>query len=188
MILKQIPGYNEYITDNGHVFRKNKKGKLVEVKYNRSINKTNKVYIDVCLHLEGKKRGTYYRLGRALARTFLDETLDLSYKKDKRVVDYLDNNSENNTVSNIQITTQSENLKAAKYRDNTNIGRHTKCYAYNVFTKEAREYNSTHDLVKDIFNKDNNGYFSFYSKNKSQTTSGWRVGYTLEEIKENIND
>lgn len=149
----------------------------------KSVNKTKRIYIDITVQLETGEH-VRCRLSRAMAKAFLDPTFPLLFEKgNKLIVDHIDNNSENNILSNLRIFTCAENINAAMYEQGKVVGKPMKiCYAYNIDTKELKEYASTSSLVEDMFGKDNNGWFYNYNKNKIVTPSGWTFGYDPEEL------
>ena len=152
----------------------------------KSRNKTGNYYYDINIQLETGER-IRCRLARAIVKTFLDSTFGLLYEDDKRVPNHIDYNTENNNLSNLEIKSQSGNIEDAIYNQGITVGKPIKkCYAYNIDTKELREYVSTAKCTEDIFNKDNNGWFNSYYKNKFVSNTGWTVGYDPEELKTRV--
>lgn len=145
-------------------------------------NKTKRLYSDIYIYLNNEY--CRVRLHRAMAKTFLDSSLNLFYNKDKRVVNHIDNNSQNNHISNLEIMTQSENIRAAMDMG-IKVGSYEakECYAYNVKTNELRNYKFVRELCRDIFKTDNAGRFNHNYKCKSISKEGWRVGYTESEAR-----
>ena len=182
---KEIPGFpNNYASNKGRFKYDDGNNKFfLNIVYSK--NRTKKIYRDVSIR-NGPDYGDgihKYRTSRVLAKTWIDNTLGLSFKDDKRIVDHIDNNSENDNIENLRILENNgANIRAAVYEQGV-----TKlckpCYAYNINTKETREYPSTSKLVEDIWGKENNGYFHGYYNEKYTTKDGWRVGYDIEEIK-----
>ena len=126
----------------------------------------------------------YYRLSRIIYQTFVDSDFNPNYKKDRRVIDHINGDTMDDSLSNLRICKNNgENIKLAILNGKT-IGRaKRKCYAYNVETKEFREYDSTKELVRDIWKSDNCGYFYRYSKDKLVNGEGWSCGYDKEDLK-----
>lgn len=153
----------------------------------KSKNKTNNYYHDIHIQLENGDR-IRCRLSRAIVKTFLDPTFGLLYEDDKRIPDHIDCNPENDKLTNLRILSNNgENVKAAIYEKGITVGKEIKkCYAYNIDTKELREYPSTGELCRDIFNSSNKGYFNSYSNAKSITKEGWTVGYDADELKTRV--
>ena len=177
-----IPGCSRYYASNyGRLLKLTHSGEKLLLQ-SKSTNKTGKHYYDATLMLSD---GTIIkaRSHRIIAKTFLDTTLDLSFKNDKRIVNHINNNPEYNNIENLEILLNNgENIKAAIYKQGKNTGRSIKkCYAYNINTKELREYMSTAQLCYDIWNSDNKGYFNHAMKHKSITKTGWRVSYDRKE-------
>ena len=184
---KEIPGFpNNYASNLGRFKYDDGDNKFfLTIIYSK--NGTPRRYRDVSIR-NGPNYGDgihKYRTSRVLAKTWIDNTLGLAFKDDNRVVDHIDNNSENEKIENLRIlANRGENIKAAIYEQGVKMRNPIKrCYAYNINTKETREYPSTGELVKDIWGKTNNGYFNSYYTYKRTTKSGWRVGYDIEEIK-----
>jgi len=185
-IWKNIPGYPtcNFVSNMGRF-------KIVDVEGNtkfstlsNSKNKTDKTYYDVSIeNPDGKTMKA--RASRVIAKTFLDSTFNLSYKKDKRVVDHINNDSTDNRVSNLRIlNSNADNIKAAIYEQGKDVALEKKeCYAYNINSKELRDYPSTAKLCEDIFKSKNKGYFNNYYNHKLTTRSGWRCGYNSNELK-----
>ena len=146
-----------------------------------SKNKTNMYYHDVRVQNQDRN---YYRLSRIIYQTFVDSDFDPSYKKDRRVIDHINGDTTDDRVSNLRICKNNgENIKLAILNGKTVGKAKKKCYAYNVETKEFREYDSTKELVRDIWNSDNCGYFYRYSKDKLVNGEGWSCGYDKEDLK-----
>lgn len=148
-----------------------------------SKNKTGKLYLDAYIELASGNK-IRARVSRIIAKTFIDSTLGFDFKSDKRVVNHITNQSECNILQNLEICTQSENISNAVYQSGKVVGKSCrKCFAYNINTKELREYPSTGHLCVDIWNSNNKGYFNHAREHKTITKSGWRVGYTKSEAK-----
>ena len=191
---KEIPGFPYQYCSNLGRFKFMKDGKVAKIVESFHPNSSKKrFYRHVTLLKYKTLDGEMYiddRISavssRVLCRTWYDDTLKLLFREgDKRVVDHKDNDPNNENIKNLRILADnSENIKVARYEQGRNVGRKMKkCYAYNVDTKEEREYPSTGELVRDIWGKTNNGYFYSYYTDKLTTKSGWRVGYDIEEIK-----
>ena len=184
---KEIPGYpNNYASNKGR-FKYDDGDTSFLLSVYTAANKTKRLYHDVILLKITDNivvaSMDKYRTSRVLAKTWIDNTLGLSFKDDKRIVDHIDNNSENENIENLRILENNgANIRAAVYEQGV-----TKlckpCYAYNINTKETREYPSTSELVRDIWGKENNGYFYCYYTRKTTTKDGWRIGYDIDEIK-----
>ena len=191
---KEIPGFPYQYCSNLGRFKFMKDGKTAKI-LERFLSNGSKerLYRHVTLLKYKTLDGEMYiddRIlvvsSRALCRTWYDDTLKLLFREgDKRVVDHIDNNPANENIKNLRILAgNSENMRAAVYEQGVKMGKPSKrCYAYNINTKEEREDESTKKLVRDIWGKENNGYFYNYYTYKLTTNSGWRVGYDIEEIK-----
>ena len=144
-------------------------------------NKTNMYYNEVRVKYQETE---YYRLSRIIYQTFVDSDFNPNYKKDRRVIDHINGDTSDDSLSNLRICKNNgENIKLAILSGKV-VGRaKRKCYAYNVETKEFREYDSNKELVKDIWNSDNCGYFYRYSKDKLVNGEGWSCGYDKEDLK-----
>lgn len=188
---KLIPGTTKYYVSNMGRALKLVYDQFTDVflehpmRSTKSKNKTGRYYLDIyVVTIDGEH--IRCRLSRAILRTFVDNGFPLRYNKlDTRVADHIDNNSENNKLTNLRICTQSENLQFAVLTQNRYPGRPTKkCYAYNINTKELREYPSLGELCRDIWNSSNKGYFHTAYNNKSTTRHGWKVSYNKEAFNE----
>lgn len=179
-IWKHIPEtpYCNECSNKGRFRHVDSEGNYKLQKLTGSKNRTNKIYYDFYIK-DPEKRGYDIRAHRAIAKTFIDPTFPLKYTKgEKLIVDHIDNNSENNNIENLRIITQAENIRSAIYDHSKEVSRpKKKCYAENIYTNERREYPSTNELVRDIWGKSNNGYFSTALKNNSVSKAGWKVGY-----------
>lgn len=187
-VFKLIPTTSRYFVSN--------KGRALKLVYDKATdtylerpiakvptkNKTGRIYYDIYIHLENSTEKLRCRLSRAIAKTFIDESLGLLYKDDKRVVDHYDNDYENNEVSNLRILTQSENILSA-LNMGIQVGKPMKsCIAYNVITKEVRRYESTRKLSEDIYNDSNPGRFNANYKYNRTSHAGWKCFLTDEEL------
>ena len=144
-------------------------------------NKTNMYYNEVRVKYQETE---YYRLSRIIYQTFVDSDFNPNYKKDRRVIDHINGDTMDDSLSNLRICKNNgENIKLAILNGKTVGKAKKKCYAYNVETKEFREYDSTKELVRDIWNSDNCGYFYRYSKDKLVNGEGWSCGYDKEDLK-----
>ena len=148
-------------------------GKLVK-------GKTNKYYRIILNKRE-------YAVNRLVYNAWKDPRFNVQGNKgSKRVVcDHIDNDSTNNRPDNLQVISQSENIKkAANIHNGTGYIKYKPCIAYNIKTKIYRNYNCTGDLVSDIWpnTKHNNGLFNGAYKNKSLVDKQWLVGYTKDDI------
>ena len=144
-------------------------------------NKTNMYYNEVRVKYQETE---YYRLSRIIYQTFVDSDFNPNYKKDRRVIDHINGDTMDDSLSNLRICKNNgENIKLAILNGKTVGKAKKKCYAYNVETKEFREYDSTKELVRDIWKSDNCGYFYRYSKDKLVNGEGWSCGYDKEDLK-----
>lgn len=188
-VYKLIPGTTRYYVSNLGNALKLVYDKFTDVylehplSLNKSKNKTGRIYSDIFVQTEDGEH-TRCRLSRAMAKTFLDPTFPLLLTpSDRRVADHIDNNSENNNIDNIRICEQSENIRYAIYEQNKKVGAPAKkCYAFNINTKELREYDSTGECCRDIWNSSNKGYFHTANKNKAVSKHGWKVSYNKEDF------
>lgn len=82
------------------------------------INANGRLYTEITLE-RPEATQLKCRLTRAMARTFLDNTFDISFKNDGRVVDHIDNDPRNNVIENLRICTSSENRLYGIYEQNS---------------------------------------------------------------------
>ncbi len=102
---KQIKGYESLyeISNYGNVksFHKNKDGKDMKL-YTEKLNHTNYKGLTL-VNKEGNKK--QFRVHRLVAEHFIEN------KDNKRFVNHIDNNGENNNVDNLEWCTQAENIQ-----------------------------------------------------------------------------
>lgn len=151
------------------------------IKIMKNRNKTNRIYSSIRITTTSGET-INCRLSRALCKTFKDSSLGLLFKDDKRVIDHIDNNSENNHIDNLRIVSYSENIRAAMDMGIIVGHKPVECVAYNVKTGEVRNYKTTKELCNDIFDSNNGGFFNRAYNFKTVNKKGWRVAYTLDEI------
>ena len=191
-IIENLPGEVWKMIDDGFNYNwcSNKgRFKIVDAEGNERLRKTmksmggrdhNKEYHDITLYstIPGVKSITC-RSSRAIAKTFIDPTLELNTTKNApRKVDHKDNNTNNECVDNLRILSHSENLKAAYNEQGvlrTGLAACRKCYAEK--DGERREYNTTAALVRDLTGKNNGGYFQTAMLAKNPKLRGWNIGY-----------
>lgn len=144
-----------------------------------STNKTKKRYADVYLTCDDGEKWRI-RLHRLVAQCFIDNTLELKPGwSNKKVVNHIDNNSENNIAANLEVVSQKENLDKARELG-IQVGlAPRKCYAKNLTTGEIKYYDMTKDLVMDLTGKTNLGYFSHAVK-YNHPIKNHKVGYIDE--------
>nr|DAE44753.1 MAG TPA: PROTEIN/DNA Complex catalytic motif, Helix-turn-helix DNA [Caudoviricetes sp.] len=187
---KQIPDYRYFFCSNLGRFKivdSEGNEKLLTLTFSK--NKTKKTYTDVNLnkidengHIE---KGQKFRTSRILAQTWIDPTLKLSFKEDKRNVDHIDNNSQNECITNLRVCSHSDNINYAIYEQERVTGRPIrKCYRYDIYTHEVKEYPSTNKFVEDMFHSNNNGYFNHLYKRSGITQKRYSVGYSIEEARD----
>ena len=190
--LKRLVGFpGFYAGDNGLVYY-NYNGKYKPVTLNRSKGKT-KTYYDVSLHNDKGER-VVVRLNRLIARTWIDHTLNLSYKLDKRVVDHINNDTLNNSVSNLQVITQSENLKKRVLEDDAYLSKkRVTCWVYDGIKKRYYKFVSVNDAsdwlikVSHSNTKHNAGIYAVMVKKHNIRGKRWSAGYTKREAKANYD-
>ena len=141
--------------------------------------KTNKYYR---VELKHKR----YAVSRLVYNAWKDPTFNVQGNKGSNTIvcHHVDNDSTNNRPDNLQVISQSQNIKHATNDNNGTYIPYKSCIAYNIKTKEYRNYNCTGDLVAALWPnaKHNNGYFNAAYKNKSLVNKQWLVGYTKEDI------
>ncbi len=104
---KFIDGYDTYqITDRGEVYSTPKDGKPYRFLKQEVVKKKHTNYRRVSLSKNGKAKR--FQVHRLVAKAFVDNLLN------KPCVNHLDNNGENNVVSNLVWATQSENILHAE--------------------------------------------------------------------------
>lgn len=180
--IREVEGIkNLYASNFGRLFKFNYKGILQVKKPYISKAKTKPYYRTI-------HNGVDYSVSRIIAHTFINSELPLTGNKsgNKLVVDHINGDDTlNNSVNNLQIITQSDNLKK-KVRE---IGswsnmKNKECYSYNIWTHEYKKYNTTGELVNDIWKKTNNGYFNKAYINKFLIQGRFVIGYDLDDLKD----
>lgn len=149
---KTIPGVNEcnMVSNMGRFKYVDSEGNETFGTLTKSKNKTGKYYRDASVKMSYKNT-MKVRFHRLIAKTFLDESLGLLYKDDKRVVDHIDGNSENDLLDNLQILKNNgENIRKAIYEEGKNVWRNrtdvelrkkNKCMRFNSMNNAARYLN-----------------------------------------------
>ena len=119
---KQIPGVPScnYASNMGRFKTIDTDGNTRYNTITESKNSNNRVYRDVSIENPSGKNFKA-RASRILAKTFIDESFPL-FKQETEVVDHIDNDSTNDKITNLQITTQSKNIKYALSRDEKSFG------------------------------------------------------------------
>ena len=105
--MKYIEKYNRYIDDDCVIYRKNKEGKLVQVKPSIS----NCGYEFICY-----KRGGVVCVHRLVYEAFKGEI------PEGLEIDHIDQNKRNNNPENLRIVTRLENMQNVKYFDSSDFG------------------------------------------------------------------
>ena len=130
---KQIKGYESLyeVSNYGNVksFHKDKNGKSMNLCIQKN-NHTNYKAL-ILVDAEGIKKS--FRVHRLVAEAFIDNP------KNKRSVNHIDNNGENNKVDNLEWCTQSENIKHSQNQNRSeHIHKANKIQSDKA--KKAREY------------------------------------------------
>ena len=171
-------------------FKLSYKGNEELIPLKKSRNASNRNYWDVKLYPITEDdivlKPCQYRMTRVLAKVFLDSSLNLDWKLDKRDVDHIDNDSTNNHISNLRVISHQDNLLYASRIKSWGYDKR-KCYAYDITNSEWHEYNSIGELCRDIYNSSNKGLFNHAYKYKSLCKSKYLIGYDKNEILEVYN-
>ena len=173
---KQIPGTSEgnQCSNLGNFRFVDAKGNISELPSHYSTNKTKRHYRDVCIkNLDGKN--FYVRASRALAKTFLDDTLPLkAFKGTKIVVNHIDNDPSNENIKNLEIVSQKQNIREA--RKFKQFGKTERKVWAEDENGNKTIYLSTSDLVEALTGTRNQGYFN-HAVRYNHKIKGYKVGY-----------
>lgn len=175
-IWKEIPGTKNgvyFCSNKGNFKKKLSDGSFKEMAKNKAVNNNGRVYTDVHLVLDTGVRATV-RSSRAIAKTFLDNNFPLLASKGcDTVINHIDNNPANENLSNLEIVSRADNLRLA-YKNKPFGKPQLRCYA----KKEGyyKEFNSTAELVREITNTNNKGYFN-HALVYQHKLKGYEVGY-----------
>ena len=127
-----------------------------------------------------------YCVSRMIYAAWVDNSFPITASYgNELIIDHIDGDTFNNRLENLQLLTQSQNIKkSVMERGGVGKLKCKPCLAYNIITKEYREYACTGDLVDDLWpnNKHNNGQFNMAYTHKSLIRKQWIVGYTKEDI------
>lgn len=182
---KRISGYggfdtNYYISNMGRLFRRNSDGTETFMNPTKYTNKTGLKYHQFRLK---KDDGTvsYVPVHRILANVFLDDSFPIEYSsEDGRVINHKDGNSLNNSLyphSNIEVTTQSNNIKHAMDVLGRQVGKkREQVLVQDITTGDYSVFKSTHDAMR-FTGMNNPGTINNYLKNGYTYKNKFRVYY-----------
>lgn len=186
--VKQVPGVEGlYACKDGTIYKVNCKGEVVRC-YESVTKGACKLYYRVSY------KKIDYLISRLVAKTFLDDSLVLNDLKDgKRItgldVDHIDNDTSNNTLTNLQILSHSDNL-LKRASEIGGWGKQSKqTYVYNNETRTFTEFDRLNEAGRWICERENKNYNPGYAgdaiNNGYALFKKYGLGYSKAEAKAN---
>lgn len=134
-----------------------------------SFNKSNRGYLQVCLTKNGKYRT--YTVHRLVAKAFIDNPLN------KKTVNHIDGNKENNCVNNLEWATNRENNKHAWANGLKKPHNQRKVNQYDLKGNFIRTWNSITDFLKEEGLNLKNSGITNCCKGRRKTAYGYKWKY-----------
>lgn len=142
-------------------------------------NKSNRGYLQVCLTKDGKSKT--YTVHRLVAKAFLPNV------KNKKQVNHIDGNKENNSIDNLEWVTSSENNKHAFITGLNKPHNMRKVNQYNLQGNFIKQWNSITDFLKENNLNLKNSNITTCCKGKRKNAYGFIWKYSDEDCKNEIN-
>lgn len=137
-------------------------------------NKSNRGYLQVCLTKDGKSKT--YTVHRLVAKAFIPNL------KNKKQVNHIDGNKENNNIDNLEWATSSENNKHA-FRTGLNKPHNVrKVNQYDLKGNFIKQWNSITDFLKENNLNLKNSNITTCCKGKRKNAYGFIWKYADEEL------
>lgn len=156
--------YNNFEVSNDGQIRNVKTGTV----YKQHLNKEG--YNQVCVSLGSRKKKKIFKIHKAVAETFIQNS------ENKKTVNHIDGNKQNNVVDNLEWATHSENTKHAEKMGLTNHAKGADSASSKLSNEDvlyirknyipnsyefgirglSRKFNVHHETIRDIVN--NNTY------------------------------
>ena len=137
-------------------------------------NKSNRGYLQVCLTKDGKSKT--YTVHRLVAKAFLPNL------KNKRQVNHIDGNKENNSIDNLEWVTSSENNKHAFITGLNKPHNMRKVNQYDLQGNFIKQWNSITDFLKENNLNLKNSNITTCCKDKRKNAYGFIWKYADEEL------
>lgn len=170
------------LSNQGRLIRQTSDGNEELLNSTTYTNKTGLKYRQFKLRKKATGQYNYVPVHRLLAHYFIDQGFPIEYTpEDGRVINHLDGNPSNNAVSNLEITTQTGNIRHAMEVLKKQVGRPAeKVLILNVKTGEYNIYPSTHEAMK-FLGMNNPGTINTYL-NKGFTYKGIHKCFYLSDV------
>jgi hypothetical protein len=136
-------------------------------------NKSNRGYLQVCLTKDGKSKT--YTVHRLVAKAFLPNL------KNKKQVNHIDGNKENNSIDNLEWVTSSENNKHAFITGLNKPHNMRKVNQYDLQGNFIKQWNSITDFLKENNLNLKNSNITTCCKGKRKNAYGFIWKYAEEE-------
>ena len=137
-------------------------------------NKSNRGYLQVCLTKDGKSKT--YTVHRLVAKAFLPNL------KNKKQVNHIDGNKENNNIDNLEWATSSENNKHAFITGLNKPHNMRKINQYDLQGNFIKQWNSIIDFLKENNLNLKNSNITTCCKGKRKNAYGFIWKYADEEL------
>ena len=137
-------------------------------------NKSNRGYLQVCLTKDGKSKT--YTVHRLVAKAFLPNL------KNKKQVNHIDGNKENNNIDNLEWVTSSENNKHAFITGLNKPHNMRKVNQYDLQGNFIKQWNSITDFLKENNLNLKNSNITTCCKGKRKNAYGFIWKYADEEL------
>ncbi len=141
-------------------------------------NKSNRGYLQVCLTKDGKSKT--YTVHRLVAKAFLPNL------KNKKQVNHIDGNKENNSIDNLEWVTSSENNKHAFITGLNKPHNMRKVNQYDLQGNFIKRWNSITDFLKENNLNLKNSNITTCCKGKRKNAYGFIWKYADEDCKNEI--
>ena len=141
-------------------------------------NKSNRGYLQVCLTKDGKSKT--YTVHRLVAKAFLPNL------KNKKQVNHIDGNKENNSIDNLEWVTSSENNKHAFITGLNKPHNMRKVNQYDLQGNFIKQWNSITDFLKENDLNLKNSNITTCCKGKRKNAYGFIWKYADEDCKNEI--
>lgn len=141
-------------------------------------NKSNRGYLQVCLTKEGKSKT--YTVHRLVAKAFLPNL------KNKKQVNHIDGNKENNSIDNLEWVTSSENNKHAFITGLNKPYNMRKVNQYDLQGNFIKQWNSITDFLKENNLNLKNSNITTCCKGKRKNAYGFIWKYADEDCENEI--
>lgn len=137
-------------------------------------NKSNRGYLQVCLTKDGKSKT--YTVHRLVAKAFLPNL------KNKKQVNHIDGNKENNSIDNLEWVTSSENNKHAFITGLNKPHNMRKVNQYDLQGNFIKQWNSIIDFLKENNLNLKNSNITTCCKGKRKNAYGFIWRYADEKL------